>query len=240
MVKGVGALLGGLRELLFKPELRAVLWRMLGLLFVLMLLLVGGVFGLTDYLASLWLPEGDAWYWQLLGYLVWIIATLLAAFTGIVTFTAVASAAAAPWLDVLAARTEKLHGQAGQESGKSWALQIVEALGNSVRPLLGLLAFGAVALLLLIVPVIGQVAATLIWGYAGIRFLNYELMDTPASRRGWAFAERKGAIRSRQFFWLGFGGLAMALMLVPLLNLLVLPAAVVGLTKSLQTSEPQT
>ena len=236
MVKGVSALLGGMRDLLLKAELRAVLWRMLGLLVVLMLLLVAGVFGLTDYLAHLWLPQGDAWYWQLLGFLVWIVAGLLAALTGIVGFTAVASAATAPWLDELAARTEKLHGQAGQESGKSWAMQIVEALGNSVRPLLGLLVFGVVALLLLWVPVIGQIAATLIWGYAGIRFLDYELMDTVASRRDWDFSQRKAALNERRLFWLSFGGLAMALMLVPLVNLLVLPAAVVGLTKSLESS----
>jgi len=235
MVEGIGVLLGGMRDLLLKRELRAVLWRMLGLLLVLMLLLIGGVFGLTDYLAHLWLPEGDAWYWQLLGYLVWIIAALLALLTGIVTFSAVGSAAVAPWLDSLAARAEALHGKGAPESSKPWYALVLESLGNSVRPLFGLLVMGAVALALLLIPVLGPLLATAVWGYAGIRFLNYELMDTVASRRDWAFAERKGALQSRRFFWLGFGGLAMALMLVPLVNLLVLPAAVVGLSRSLSS-----
>ena len=235
MIEGVAALLGGMRDLLANKDLKAVLWRMLALLALLMLLLMGGVFALTDYLAHLWLPTGDAWYWQILGFLVWIVAALFAALTGIVSFTALASAAVAPWLDELAARTEKLQGGEGQESGKSWPAQIVEALGNSIRPLFGLLVLGVLALVLLIIPLIGQIAATLIWGYAGIRFLNYELMDTVASRREWNFARRKQALKERRLFWLGFGGTAMALMLVPLVNLLVIPAAVVGLTKAPQT-----
>lgn len=231
MIDGVATLMGGLQELLGRSELRHVLWRMLVLLVVLMLLLMGGIFTLTDYLANLWLPEGDAWYWQVISFFVWIIAILLAAFTGVVSFTALGSAAAAPWLDELAARTEAAHGMAGEASGKSWPRQIMEAIANSIRPLGGLLTLGVLALLLMLIPVIGQIAAAAVWGYAGIRFLNFELMDTVASRRGWGFARRKQTLNERRLFWFGFGGLAMAMMLVPFVNLLVIPAAVVGLTK---------
>jgi CysZ protein len=231
MIEGALLLLGGVKRLLGEAQLRAVLWRMLGLLLLLMLLLTGGVFWLADYLAALWLPQGDAWYWTLLSWLVWLLAALLAALTGIVSFTALGSAAVAPWLDLLAVRTERLEGREVAESSKGWAILALESLGNSVRPLLGLLGFGLLAVACFMVPVVGQLAATLIWGYAGIRFLNFELMDVPASRLDWAFAERRRAMRERPFFYLGFGGMAMAMMLVPLLNLLVIPAAVVALSR---------
>lgn len=231
MIEGAFTLLAGLRMLLAQPSLRTVLWRMMGLLLVLMLLLTGGVFWLADYLAGLWLPQGDAWYWTLLSWLVWLLAGVLAALTGIVSFSVLASAAVAPWLDMLAVRTERLQGREVEESGKGWAALALESIGNSVRPLLGLLGMGAIAVVCLIVPVAGQLAATLIWGYAGVRFLNFELMDVPASRLQWDFTRRRQAMRERRFFYLGFGGTAMLLMLVPLLNLLVLPAAVVGLSR---------
>jgi CysZ protein len=136
-----------------------------------------------------------------------------------------------PWLDMLAARTEGLAGHDVPENQASWVSQIVQSLASTVRPLLGLLALGLVAAACLVVPVIGQVAATLIWGYAGIRFLNYEMLDVPASRRGWAFSRRRELMREERWYYLGFGLAAMLLMLVPALNVLVLPAAVVALSR---------
>jgi len=53
-----------------------------------------------------------------------------------------------------------------------------------------------------------------------------------ASRRGWDFKRRKQELGQRRFFYLGFGGMALGLMLVPVLNLFVLPAAAVGLSRT--------
>jgi len=233
MIEGALSLLAGLRLLLGTPELRAILWRMAGLLFVLMVLLTGGVFWLAGYMAHLWLPQGDAWYWQVLTWMVWLVAAVLALFTGAVGYTALGSAAAAPWLDSLAARTEVLSGKQLKGPDTAWWRLVLQSLANSVRPLSGLLGMGALALVLLFIPVVGQTAAVLIWGYAGIRFLNFELMDVPASRRGWDFSRRKSELQRRRFFYLGFGGIAMVLLLVPFLNLFVLPAAVTGLSRNL-------
>lgn len=223
--------------MLAEASLRSVLWRIVLLLFVLMLGVGFGVYGLAEYLAGLWLPSGDAWYWQMLSWLVWLLALLLALFCGVISFTVLGAAAVAPWLDMLAARTEALRlGSELDEAGRGWVMAMLQSLGNAVRPLLGLILPGIVALAVSWVPVVGQVAAMLIWGYASIHFLNYELLDVPASRRGWDFARRKSDIKERRLFWLGFGGLAMAGMLVPVLNLLVLPAAVVALSAKLPDS----
>jgi len=76
-----------------------------------------------------------------------------------------------------------------------------------------------------------------LWTYGGIRFLSYELIDAPASRRGWDFNARKQKLAERRWFYVGFAGAAMALMLVPLLNLLVIPAAVVGISRDICRSD---
>jgi len=236
MVQGALKLLAGLRLMLGTATLRAVLWRMLGLLAVLMIALMVMVFSLADYVASVWLPNGDAWYWVLLSWLVWVMAILLAALSGILSFTILGSAAIAPWLDVLAVRTESLQGHVVKENTSAWWQQSLASLANSLRPLLGLLAWGCVALAIFWIPVIGQILATVIWTYAGVRFLCFELMDTTASRNEMIFSQRKKLINERKFFWLGFGGLAMLMLLVPLLNLLVIPAAVVALSMDVSES----
>ena len=232
MFEGGLKLLAGLRLMLGNETLRAVLWRMIGLLAVLMLALLFGVFELAQYVAQLWLPEGDAWYWAVVSWLVWALAVVLSILTGVVSFTVLGSAAIAPWLDTLAVRTEVLHGQTSDKTQRGWLALCLLSLSNSVRPLLSLLAWGVTALLVIWIPVIGQVLATVIWGYASIHFLCFELMDTTASRQGWDFTQRKNTIQQSRFFWLGFGGLAMLMMMVPVLNLLVIPASVVALSMS--------
>ena len=228
MIAGALAFLAGLRLLFARPELRAVLWRMIGLLFVLMLLLSGGVFWLAEYVAGLWLPEGDEWYWRLLGWLVWLFAFILALVSGIIAFVAFGSAAAAPWLEMLAARVGGV-----DASGAGWLAQSLKSLGNTVRPLLELLLWAVVALFFLWLPPL----ATAIWAYAGIRFLSFELMETSASRRDWDFARRKRLLDEGRWFFLGFAGLAALLIAVPLLNLFVIPAAVVALELHLAKGE---
>jgi len=234
MINGAASLFSGFSMLLGKTALRGVLWRIVLLLFVLMLVVGVGVYGLAEYLAGLWLPAGDAWYWQILSWLAWCLAVLLALFTGAVSFTVLGSIAVAPWLDILAARAEALHaGAALPEAEGGWLRPAMQSLANAVRPLAGLMGMGLLALAVIWLPLVGQVAAMLIWGYAGIRFLNFELLDVPATRRGWTFPRRKSALAGQPLFWLGFGGVAMFLMLLPVINLLVLPAAVVALSTTL-------
>ena len=73
--------------------------------------------------------------------------------------------------------------------------------------------------------------ATVLWTYGSIQFLNYELLDTQASRKDMPFKARKQLMKDNFWFWLGFGSIAMLLMAVPVLNIFVLPAAVVALAK---------
>jgi len=230
VIGGAMALIAGLRLLLVKAELRAILWRMLALLLVLMVAISGATFWLVDYVGALWIPEGDAWYWQLLSWLAGALALVLAMICGAVSFVMFGSAVSAPWLEELAARTEAMSGQVVREQHIGWMQLITESLANSVRPLFGLLAWGAAALLFFWLPPV----ATALWTYGGIRFLSYELIDTPASRRGWDFNTRKQKLAERRWFYVGFAGSAMALMLVPVLNLLVIPAAVVGMSREYQ------
>ncbi|NWF39740.1 hypothetical protein F3F96_11390 [Mariprofundus sp. NF] len=233
MIKGALAFLAGLKLLFQRSELRALLWRMLGLLFLFMVLLSTAAFWGVDYLATLWIPQGDAWYWQLLSWFVWLLALLLALISGAIAYVTLGSAAVAPWLDELAGRTEMISGQSVRPEPVPWLTLVLQSLTNSLRPLLGLLLWGGAALLFFWLPPV----ATAIWSYGCVRFLMYELIDTPASRRNWDFAGRKIRLNEKRWFYLGFAGLAALMLMVPVLNLAVIPAAVVGLSSVIK--EPQ-
>ncbi|MDQ6950424.1 MAG: EI24 domain-containing protein [Mariprofundales bacterium] len=232
ILSGGLALLRGVKMLLLEPSLRSVLWRMLGLLALTMLLVSGGVFWLADSLAQQWVPVGDAWYWQLLGWLAWLVALLLSMFAGAIAYVTLGSAAVAPWLELLAERVAELRGEELPACPLGWLGICGQSLANALRPLLSLMVAGVIALLLWWIPVVGQVAATIIWGFASLRYLCLSLMDTQASRAGLDYGERLAEWRAHRGFWLAFGGVAMVVLMVPLLNLLLLPAAVVGLAGS--------
>jgi len=227
MIEGISTFFSGFMMLWQEASLRAVLWRMLGLLAILMLVLMSGVFFLSDYLVSVFVPTGDAWYWVIVGYIASFFTAILTVAVGAVAFVALASAAVAPWLDTLAYRTEKIMGFATVENDASWANQALAAAINSIRPLFGLMLWGLLALVFFWFPPL----MTLIWTYGSIQFLNYELFDTQASRKDLKFSARKADMKENRWFWLGFGGTSLLLMVVPILNIFVLPAAVVALAQ---------
>ena len=230
MFRGIGCLLSGFRHLLGEAELRAILWRMLMLLAGLMLLLSVGVYELSQYLAGRFIPTGDAWYVGILAWLSWLFSLLLALAVGLVSYVVLGSAVSAPWLDTLAERVEKGALTIRQEP---WWRLVLASLSNSLMPLVQFIPYALLSMLLLLVPVYGTVVASVVWGYAGIKLLGFEFMDTPASRRNWRWQERKSEMQKQRWFYLGMAGLASFMLLIPVVNLLVLPAAVVGLSRQM-------
>ena len=240
MIQGALQFLAGLLRLLRTEALRRILWRMIGLLLCLVFVLCIGTFFLFDQVLSQWVPADDAGYWFLLSWLIGVISVLASVFIGITGFTILASAAVAPWLDTLAVCNQRLHGIACPENHEPWWQQSITALIHSIRPVSILLAWGALAFLLFFIPLLGPIVSGIIWLYAGIIFLCFELMDTTATQRQMSYAQRKHNIQEQRMFWLGFGGMSMLWMSIPILNILVIPAAVVALSSPAKQPYPTT
>jgi len=231
MIVGALSFLAGFRLLFSQARLRSVLWRMLVLLAVLLVVLSTGVFWLSSSLADMFMPGGDAWYVHLLAWLAWFFSFILALVAGVLSFAALGSIAAAPWLDELCIIVEGLEGTDTPLPKLSWSQTVMASIWNILMPLLGFLPWALLALVLLLVPVVGTIVASLIFAVAGARLLSFEFMDAPAGRRGWKWHERKCEFRDKKWFYFGFSGLASLLLVIPVLNLFVLPAAVVGLSR---------
>lgn len=102
-------------------------------------------------------------------------------------------------------------------------------LGREARKL-AYFAPRALALLILsFIPVVNLVAAPL-WLLFGIWMMAVQYIDYPADNNKMSWSEMMAWLRQRRWQSLSFGAVTYAALLVPVLNLLIMPAAVAGAT----------
>jgi|SRR5689334_5601592 len=180
---------------------------------------------LPRLLETLWRhPEGAAgWLWEL----TLIVSGALAWLLGAATLPLLALA---PLEDTLVAATEAAVGAPpAPPSGIAGAArQAVSAVARTALRVTLLLVGQALLLVLQLVVPAGAPA----WVGAGVvwtaLFACAEYLDPPLARRGGSFAEVRQVLARRTALALGFGLAVTVLLWVPLLNLFLLPLAVVA------------
>ena len=148
--------------------------------------------------------------------LVWI-GTLI---SGLVLALAVAMLLSAPVLEQLSLKVDALVRGASIDRSKGWRWELTQ----SFRGTLFFLIAAPGVFVLSLVPVVGPPLA-LLWGaYA----LAFQQTDAALARRGLGFADRRAWHRYWNLESFGFGVTGLLTLIVPLANLLVIPALTVG------------
>jgi CysZ protein len=75
-----------------------------------------------------------------------------------------------------------------------------------------------------------NVAAPVLWVISTSWMLALEYADYPLGNRGLNLQAQRGLVRQHWLLALGFGGMTLLLTLIPVLNFLAMPAAVIGAT----------
>jgi len=88
---------------------------------------------------------------------------------------------------------------------------------------------GVPVLLLFVIPGL-NLAAPFIWILFGAWMLAITYVDYPMANHGLSFPEQRRQLGQHRYLALGFGGAAMFALAIPLVNFLVIPAAVAGAT----------
>lgn len=175
-----------------------------------------------DWLTRL-LPDGLEW----LEWLLWPLFVLLLIVIVVFTFTIVANLLAAPFNDFLADRVNRqLQGKEQPEGGFS-ALDIPRALINELRKLLYFAAWAILLLVVTFVPLIG-LAGPFLWMIFASWSLAIEYSDYPLGRLGMKFSQQRRLLRENFQETIGFGASVLGATLIPVVNLAVIPAAVIG------------
>ncbi|WP_369742496.1 sulfate transporter CysZ [Pseudidiomarina sp. PP-1MA] len=179
--------------------------------------------GVTQLVA--WLPEWLRWLEILLWPLIVIGVVLIFA----LTFTSVANIIASPFNSLLAEKVEyKLTGIVPVDGGVSGMIKdIPRIIGREFQKIIYFipraLAFG---LLLLFVPIIGQVLWFLFSGW----MMTIQYADYPFDNHKISFKAMRQELGARQGKSLSFGCIVAFLATIPLVNLIMIPVAVCGAT----------
>lgn len=185
--------------------------------------------GWVDSLISTFLPD---WEWlQFLHYLLWPLMALLVVVFVYYGFSIVANLIAAPFNGFLAEKVEKrLRGDVIQDEGWQAVLALVpRAIGRELAKLAYYLPRLLFLLVLSFIPVI-NIVAPLLWILFGAWMMAIQYCDYPMDNNKVSFKNMKNMLKADRLTSLGFGGLIQVGMMVPILNLILMPAAVVGAT----------
>jgi CysZ protein len=231
-LRGAAYLWRGLRTYLGTPGIRltgvvpvlivgAAFWAALVVLVVFIDNLVAWV---TPF-ADTWSESGRVALRAVVGLAVLALYVALV----VLTFAALANLVGQPFYERIVDRVEAgLGGPAPTRAERPWWRSLPAATLESITLLLLTLLCSLPVFLVGLVPVVGQAAALVAGALVSGFFLAIELLGIPLERRGLGPAERfRWAWRHRDLT-LGFGVAAFLLFLVPLMNLVAMPAAVVG------------
>ncbi len=197
----------------------------------------GAVYLGLDFFGSTvieYIPQGEAWYWSVLYWFLWVIAVLLTAVLVFFSFTVVGNLLASPFNDLLSERTEEvLNGVINDESFSIG--QFFRDAGKTVlMEAKKMWVFVVVMVLILplnLLPGIGNGLYTVLAISLTLFFLCFEYLGFVMVRKRQFFREQKNYIFARKFLMLGFSFGVMAILAIPFFQLLCIPLAVIGATR---------
>jgi CysZ protein len=180
------------------------------------------------------IPHGDAWYWLLLYYLLWIIAVLATAVLVFFSFTVVGNLVASPFNDLLSERTEQL--LTGEKTDEPFSLRIFwrdtrRTLAVEIKKMSAFVAGMVLLLLLNLVPVVGNILYPLFAILLTLFFLVVEYLGYVLARKHYSFRDQSRYIFSRTLLMSGFGTGVLAILTIPFLQFFCIPVAVIGATQ---------
>jgi CysZ protein len=218
--------------LVLEPSLRRfVLLPLLlnALLFTALMLLAGHYYGLFTHWVNSLIPS----FFAYIAWLFWLLFVLGFVFIAGVSFTAIATLIAAPFNALL---SEKVEGHLSGTPPKNANATLSETLKDIPRVVnrqLQIMAYflpRALALLLLFfIPVVNLIASPL-WFVFSAWVLALQFNDYAMDNNYIPFPKMRQLLSQQRFTTLGFGLVALALTLVPVVNFFVMPIAVAGAT----------
>ena len=229
-IAGVAYLMRGFR-MLTEPGLRAFV---LVPLLINTVIFIGAIYLLVtnftawvDALIALWLPD---WGWlDFLIYFLWPLFALVLVLMVYYGFSVVANFIAAPFNGLLSERVEQRLRGVAINSEQSLLKVIPGTLAREVAKLAYFLPRVFVLLLIGFIPVV-NLAAPLLWFLFSAWMMAIQYIDYPMDNNHVSFKQMKRLLSARRWSAMGFGSLIQIGLLIPVINLILMPAAVIGAT----------
>lgn len=189
-------------------------------------LLINEFDGWVDY----WLNKLPQWL-SFLDWLLWPLFALLVLVTVYYGFSIIANLIAAPFNGFLSEKVEKMRSGAvmADEGWKGMLAMIPRSLQRELAKIAYYLPRLLLLLIFSFIPVV-NVIAPLLWFLFGAWMMAIQYCDYPMDNNKVSFRQMKQLLAERRLTSLGFGALVQVGMLIPIVNLVMMPAAVIGST----------
>ena len=167
-----------------------------------------------------------------LNFIRWILWPLIVITVSLATgflFTTIALIIASPFNALLAEKAEELITGGPVESLEGFGAAVLAIPKSILRELAKLVYYIPMALfavLLSFIPGVGAIA----WLVLAAWMMSIQFVDYPMDNHQLSFSDVKEAVRRRRLSSMGFGGLVALCASIPVINFIVVPAAVVGAT----------
>ncbi|WP_397378127.1 sulfate transporter CysZ [Pseudomonas sp.] len=177
------------------------------------------------------MPSLPTWL-SFLEYVLWPLFVVLVLLMVFFTFTLLANIIAAPFNGFLAEKVEVV--VRGQDdfppfSGAELMAMVPRTLGREMRKLSYFLPRAIALLILSFIPVLNILAAPL-WLVFGVWMMAVQYIDYPADNNKMSWDDMLAWLREKRWQSMSFGGITYLALLVPGLNIVMMPAAVAGAT----------
>lgn len=186
------------------------------------------------------IPQGEAWYWVILYYFLWVLAVLATALLVFFSFAIIGNLIASPFNDLLSERTEELIAGRKNEETFRFGRFLRESLHIVLEEVIKMSIFlvGMLVLLLLnLLPGFGTAIYTALSVLWTAIFLVVEYTGYVFQRKKLSFRDQRQFIRRNKSVSLGFGFGALCLLAVPFLQFFTIPLSVVGAVQLLDETD---
>ncbi len=177
------------------------------------------------------MPNLPEWL-MFLEYIIWPLFVVLVVLIVFFTFTMLANIIAAPFNGFLAEKVETVARGVDSAPPFSWSellAMLPRTIGREARKLAYFAPRALVLLILSFIPVVNLVAAPL-WLLFGVWMMAVQYIDYPADNNKLSWDEMMVWLRQRRWKSLSLGAVTYAALLIPFVNLLIMPAAVAAAT----------
>ena len=218
-------------KLVLSPGLRLFVLLPLAINLILFVALIGfAVRQFSGWLNSL-MGSLPGWL-SFLDFLLWPLFVVLLLLMVFFTFTLLANIIAAPFNGFLAEKVEVVVRGADNFPPFSWAellAMVPRTLKRELRKLSYFLPRAIGLLLLSLIPGLNLIATPL-WLLFGVWMMAVQYIDYPCDNNKVSWDDMLAWLREKRWQSLGFGGTVYLSLLIPFVNILVMPVAVAGAT----------
>lgn len=198
---------------------------------VLLIALLGTLLYFSADVTAALTPFADGWSPGWRGALRVVLGVALfgaAAMLGSLSFIAITLLIGGPFYEHIAEKAEEQLGLDKTGDGSGWVRLLGRGIVESLKLVLVALVGAIVLFVLSFVPVVGQVVTPVLAALFGAWIISLEMVGMVFQRRGLRLGDRHRALRGQRAVVLGFGVPTYLLCLVPLVQLVAIPSAVVG------------